>query len=96
MKIMVLQARYNDDPMLEHERACFVAATGLDEMSFEWRNVVDGVPALAEVAKVDALLIGGSGHFSVANPVADFFAPLGRLLRGVVEGGHPNFGSGFG
>ena len=96
MRIMVLQARHNDDPMLEHERACFVAATGLDEISFEWRNVVDGVPELAEVTKADALLIGGSGHFSVADPKAEFFAPLNELLRGVVGERCPTFGSCFG
>jgi len=96
MNIMVLQARYTDDPMLDHERACFVAATGCDEASFDWRNVVDGVPALAEVTAADALLIGGSGHFSVADPVAEFFNPLNQLLRGVVEERHPTFGSCFG
>lgn len=46
MKIMVLQVRHNDDPMLEHERECFVAATGSDRSVFDWRNVVDGVPLL--------------------------------------------------
>jgi hypothetical protein len=46
MIIMVLLARHNDDPMLAHERACFVAATGFDRSCFDWRNVVDGVPLL--------------------------------------------------
>ncbi len=96
MKIMVLQARYTDDPMLEHERACFMAAAGLDESSFDWRNVVDGVPEITEVTAADALLIGGSGHFSVADPTADFFTPLDELLRRVVEDRHPTFGSCFG
>ncbi len=96
MQIMVLQTRNNDDPMLEHERDCFAAATGLDRSAFDWRNVVDGVPSLPEVRASDALLIGGSGHFSVADPSVGFFAPLEGLLRGVVEGGHPTFGSCFG
>jgi GMP synthase (glutamine-hydrolysing) len=93
---MVLQARHTDDSMLEHERRCFVAATGLDRASFDWRNVVDGVPALAEVRAADALLIGGSGRFSVAHPTEDFFSPLGDLLRGVVDADCPTFGSCFG
>ena len=96
VKIMVLQARHNDDPMLEHERECFVSATGLDRSRFDWRNVVDGVPTLAEIQSVDALLIGGSGHFSVTEPETDFFAPLTRVLREVVGHGHPTFGSCFG
>jgi GMP synthase (glutamine-hydrolysing) len=96
MKIMVLQARHADDPMLGHERECFLAATGLGRESFQWRNVVDGVPVLEEVRSSGALLVGGSGHFSVADPSADFFDPLAELLRGIVETGHPTFGSCFG
>jgi len=96
MKIMVLQVRHNDDPMLEHERECFVAATELERPAFDWRNVIDGVPSLAEVRAHDALLIGGSGHFSVTQPSADFFPPLTQLLREVVETRHPTFGSCFG
>ncbi len=96
MRIMVLQARRVDDPMLEHERECFVAATGRESGCFEWRNVVDGVPELDEALVCDALLIGGSGHFSVADPVEGFFEPLAELLRGVCAGRHPTFGSCFG
>lgn len=96
MKIMVLQARYSDDPMLDHERECIVAATGLDRASFDWRNVVGGVPRLREVTAADALLIGGSGHFSVTDLSADFFGPLLNLLGEVAEVGHPTFGSCFG
>lgn len=93
---MVLQVRNNNDPMLEHERECFVAATGRDRSAFDWRNVIDGVPSMAEVGASDALLIGGSGHFSVTDPSADFFAPLTELLREIVAEGHPTFGSCFG
>lgn len=96
MRITVLQVRNRDDPMLEHERDCFAAATGLNRSVFDWRNVVDGVPSLAEVRASDALLIGGSGHFSVADPSVGFFAPLMTLLGAVVEVGHPTFGSCFG
>jgi len=93
---MVLQARHTDDPMLEHERECFVTSTGLDRASFDWRNVVEGVPTLAEVGSADALFIGGSGHFSVSHPAEDFFEPLEYLLRGVVDADFPTFGSCFG
>jgi GMP synthase (glutamine-hydrolysing) len=96
MRMMVLQARRADDPMLEHERACFLRATGRDASCFEWRNVVDGVPRLRELRRKDALLIGGSGHYSVADPVEDFFEPLKGLLRDVVDAGFPTFGSCFG
>lgn len=93
---MVLQARHTDDPMLEHERECFVESTGLNREDFDWRNVVEGVPTLADVRSFDALLIGGSGHFSVAHPSEGFFAPLTDLLRDVVDADCPTFGSCFG
>jgi GMP synthase (glutamine-hydrolysing) len=51
---------------------------------------------MADVDATDALLVGGSGHFSVADPSAVFFEPLADLLRGVVESSHPTFGSCFG
>ena len=63
MRIMVLQARRTDDPMLKHERECFAAATVLDPAVFDWRNVVEDVPTLDDVRAADALLIGGSGDF---------------------------------
>jgi GMP synthase (glutamine-hydrolysing) len=96
MRIMVLQARRPDDPMLEHERDCFVAATGREPACFDWRNVVVGVPSLDEVRAAGALLIGGSGHFSAAEPVEGFFEPVAELLRGVCSSRHPTFGSCFG
>ena len=96
MQIMVLQARRLDDPMLEHERECFVRSTGLPAETFRWRNVVEGVPSLSEVRSADALLIGGSGHFSVTDRAAAFFEPLEELLRQVVADGRPTFGSCFG
>ncbi len=93
---MVLQARHTDDPMLEHERECFVASTGLGRESFDWRNVVEGVPVVGDICSCDALLIGGSGHFSVAHPSEEFFAPLADLLREIVDVDFPIFGSCFG
>jgi GMP synthase (glutamine-hydrolysing) len=82
--------------MLEHERECFVTSTGLGGESFDWRNVVEGVPTVAEVESFDALFIGGSGHFSVAHPTEGFFEPLEGLLRAVVDADCPTFGSCFG
>lgn len=93
---MILQARRTDDPMLAHERDCFLRAAGLDPESVEWRNVVDGVPTPAEVLGFDAMMIGGSGHFSVAHPDEAFFEPLAELLRAVVDARFPTFGSCFG
>ena len=93
MRILVLQARLNDDPMLGHEQRCFMSATGLSRDALAFRNLVDGVPGPDEVRGHDALMIGGSGRFSVADQDADFFRPTQDLLRWVVERAFPTFGS---
>jgi len=96
MKVLVLQARLSDDPMLAHEQQCFVSATGLPRDALVFRNLVNGVPRPDELRDHHALMIGGSGRFSVAAPDADFFEPTRDLLRWVVERAFPTFGSCFG
>jgi GMP synthase (glutamine-hydrolysing) len=96
MRLLVLQARRASDPMLEHERRCFAAATGRDPAELQFRNLVDGVPALDLVVERAALLIGGAGDFSVAAPEHPFFEPTADLLRRLVRRRFPIFGSCFG
>lgn len=96
MKIILLQARLNDDPMRLHEQRCFAEATGLGPDTFRFVNVVDGVPSIAEVESSDALMIGGAGHYSVTDPTHPFFEPLQELLRNVVDRRFPTFASCFG
>lgn len=96
MRLLVLQARLASDPMLEHERRCFAAATGHDESELHFCNVVEEVPPVAAVLSHDAMLIGGSGDFSVAAPDHPFFVPVAGLLRTLVRRGFPIFGSCFG
>jgi GMP synthase (glutamine-hydrolysing) len=96
VKLLLLQARPPDDPMLDHERQCFVRACGVEHSAFTFRNVVEGVPSASVLDRHDALLVGGSGHFSVARRAEGFFGPLGELLEQVVERGFPTFASCFG
>lgn len=96
MKIALLQARRHDDPMRLHEQQCFLRATGLGEGSFRFVNVLDEVPTIRELVGVDALMIGGAGHYSVTAREETFFAPLEDLLRGLVDRRFPTFASCFG
>ncbi len=96
MRLMVLQARLASDPMLEHERRCFADATGVVEAELDFCNLVDAVPDLEEVVSHDALLIGGSGDFSLSKPDHPFFDPVADLLRRLVRRRFPIFGSCFG
>lgn len=96
MKVLVLQARFTSDPMLEHERRCFVAATGLKRGDLHFHNMVIEVPAPTDILAFDALILGGSGDFSVAERDQPFFEPVAGMLEWVVDTGFPTFGCCFG
>lgn len=96
MKILVLQARDLVDPMVAHEQQCFVRACGVAAEDLHFHNLVDGVPSNTEVARYRAVLVGGSGRFSVAHPTEPFFVEALELLRFVVAARIPMFASCFG
>lgn len=96
MRLLVLQSRFASDPMLDHERGCFIAATGRDVDELHFRNVMGGVPTVDEVTAYDAVIIGGSGDFSVVERDQPFFQPMAGLLRGLVDVSFPTFGCCFG
>jgi len=96
VRILVLQARLHDDPMMEHEQRCFVRSTGLSAEALTFVNLPDRVPAFEELSGFDALMVGGAGHFSVVEPDHEFFPAIYRLLRRVVDEGFPTFASCFG
>lgn len=96
MRILVLQSRFESDPMLEHEQQCFHAATGLGEEELGFHNVVQRVPTLDDVRPYHAVIIGGSGDFSVVERDQPFFDPLEMFIRELVGGGFPTFGCCFG
>jgi GMP synthase (glutamine-hydrolysing) len=96
MRLLILQSRFASDPMLEHERDCYVATTGRRVEELHFRNVVGGVPTVEEVTAYDAVIIGGSGDFSVAEGDQVFFEPMADLLLGLVGLSFPTFGCCFG
>lgn len=96
MRLLVLQSRFPSDPMLDHERGCFIAATGRHVEELHFRNVMGGVPSIDEVTAYNAVIIGGSGDFSVAERDQSFFEPMAELLRGLVDVSFPTFGCCFG
>lgn len=96
VRVLLLQARRPDDPMREHERGCFVRASGLDSDDLQCINLVDTVPTISDLVRFDALMVGGAGHFSLTDRAEDFYEPVSRLLRTVVDEGFPTFASCFG
>lgn len=96
MRLLVLQSRFPSDPMLDHERGCFIAATGRHVEELHFRNVMGGVPSVDEVTAYEAVIIGGSGDFSVVERDQPFFKPMAGLLRDLVDVSFPTFGCCFG
>ena len=96
VRLLLLQARLADDPMREHERECFVRATGLPDDHVVGFDLCERAPTLDEIARCDALTVGGSGDFYVTKGDLTDFVRLLDVLREVVARRHPTFASCFG
>jgi GMP synthase (glutamine-hydrolysing) len=96
LKILLLQARNNDDPVRDEERQSFAKKAGIDKEQFVPHDLLDGPPSLKEIRSHVALMVGGSGEYSVAEGNLPQFQKLLDVLAEVVEVGHPTFASCFG
>lgn len=96
MKILLLQARNDDDPMREHEHGCFVARTGLPSEAIVPHDLCEGPPRVSDLRGFDALMVGGSGDYYVSKGNLPHFEAYLDFLREVVDRGHPTFASCFG
>ncbi len=96
MRILLLQARNADDPMLAHEHGCFVDRTGLPAEAIEPHDLCGGPPSLSSLLSYDALMVGGSGDYYVSKGNLPRFEAFLDFLREVVARGHPTFASCFG
>lgn len=96
MKILLIQARNADDPMLAHEAECFAKRCELPLHHFECVNVVVQSLDRAMLDRADVVMVGGSGDYSLVGPVDDWRADLLQLMRDVVQRRQPMFGSCFG
>jgi GMP synthase (glutamine-hydrolysing) len=94
-RVLLLQIR--DHPGAERqERECFVEFSGLPESAFRFHNVL-AEPRVSweETRAADAVIVGGAGAHSVTGD-HEFTAPLVDLVRRLVAGRRPLFGSCFG
>ncbi len=96
LKILLLQARRADDPVLAEEHNSFVEKTGLQADQIIQHDLLSGPPRLTDLARYDALMVGGSGDFSVAKKDLAHFAEHLDFFREVVGRGRPMFASCFG
>lgn len=96
MKFRLLQARNPGDPVREEERAAFAARLGVPVDDVIPFDLLGRTPSAARVTDgVDAVLVGGSGAFSIFDDapwIPAFVDTIGELAHGDV----PVFASCFG
>lgn len=96
LKILLLQARNQDDPVRQEERRSFAAKTGLAlEQVVPW-DLLGGPPTLTEARMFDAVMVGGSGDYYVSNRSLPHFEAQLDFVGEIVATGHPMFASCFG
>lgn len=97
MKVLLVQARRVRDPMLRHEQEC--VARKAEDLQVQWsaHNAFEAPAGPELLAGVDAVMIGGSGDFSVHDPRSRrWLEPMTRLIDAALEQGVPGFGICFG
>jgi GMP synthase (glutamine-hydrolysing) len=91
----LLQARNPGDPARTDEHRCFAERLGVDVWHIDAIDVLAGRPDRGALAEADAVLVGGSGDYSVLDDspaIADFI----DAVAWVAESGPPMFASCFG
>jgi GMP synthase (glutamine-hydrolysing) len=96
LKILLLQARHKHDLALHEERQSFADHAGLDIEQIVPHDMLQSPPTLAQIRQYDALMVGGSGAFSVPKQNLPNQPAVLDVLAEVVEIGHPTFASCFG
>ncbi len=96
LKILLLQARHADDPVRAEERQSFADKTGLDPERIVPHDLLAGSPDINQARRHDAVMVGGSGDFSISNGDLPHLEGHLEFLRELVDQGHPLFASCFG
>lgn len=94
-KVLLLQARDLDDPMLDHELACFRERIP-HSYGLERSNLVEGPWDEGILSGYTAIMVGGSGRYGAAENEEHWFEPVLGLLRRVTELDFPLFCSCWG
>ncbi|UUO08471.1 type 1 glutamine amidotransferase [Blastopirellula sp. J2-11] len=95
LSYLLVQIRNADDPIRSQEIACFAHALQCEPTQIEPFDLLAGAPSERQLAEIDMVMIGGSGHYSVAED-ADWLELALAGLRRIVEIDIPLFGSCWG
>jgi GMP synthase (glutamine-hydrolysing) len=95
LRFLLLQVRNDDDPMRQHEIACFERCFRLASGQCEVVDLLDRAPSAAAIDRADVVLLGGSGDYSVAQGGPWLAAALEAMV-GLYESSKPTFASCWG
>jgi len=95
-RFLLLQAREAGDPAASQEVACFADALKVPLASVVPWDLLRGAPDARQLDAVDALLVGGSGAFSVLDPHPWIRTFMDFLEETSVHRKFPTFASCFG
>ena len=96
LKILVLQACYQDDPSRIEEHQSFAARSGLDISQIVPHDLLSSCPTLHKIRQYDGVMIGGSGDFDVSKGNLPGETAVFHLLAELVSLGTPMFATCFG
>ena len=96
LQILLIQARVTGDPMAEHERQAFAMGCKLAPEQFRIFNVAVDEFDDFELGSCDAVMIGGSGDYSLVEGGFPWHGDFLNLVRHLVSVEIPTFGSCFG
>src|SRR6476620_11765787 len=66
LRYLLLQTRNPGDPMAAQEVRCFAKALECEISAISVSDLIGSAPTVDTLQRVDMLLLGGSGHYSVA------------------------------
>ena len=95
IRYLLLQIRNADDPMRQHEIDCFAGSLRCELDQIEAFDLLAGTPDNGQLDAVDAVLLGGSGDYSVASEGAWLDRTLDGLRR-LLDRSQPVFASCWG
>jgi GMP synthase (glutamine-hydrolysing) len=102
LRYLLLQMRNAGDPMAVQEVRCFARALDCDKSAIDVFDLLSGAPSLEKLQQFDMLLLGGSGHYSVAcgsepgEPDNQWLGPALDTMREIHRLAKPTFASCWG
>jgi len=95
-RFVLLQARDPGDPMSRHEQLCFANALSVPAEQITLHDLLQGAPPPSVTETHDAILVGGSGDYSVLGDHDFLPAFFDFLANVVIKEEVPTFASCFG